>query len=425
MSPEKCQTLEITVLPWQQTELTAVLRARQLQTAESGERLIDEIVTDGAELIDAPMISRRQLQIHNGKVVTNEGEYVSEMWERGKQVSKKRAMRDSRFWLEHKRNCYEADEQAEFENEILPSALFNTLVTFSPYAKDQEKTFGVEFIDKHTHYKRDRKYGLARILYQTSPTTAEVVSISVENSDQLGAFHAVAESLGVNIPSDTSHTDMLGHRIKAFVPKGDRLYFERQLIKVFDNTLSVQLGGEYKQGRPKYKIGIEATSFVVANQDILAVYAHEIEKIVNTKELVGEDLLRAVRRIKRCYLSKLHERYQEQDKSLPVLVRTAEGIDYEATYQDMQASGRRLVQLGARLIGCGTSYDSLDELENMTEDEFKQLLKNKEEKYEFDKEMHCLLCQAPPGKDEKKKMCGPCGICRMCDRKLKSKMKVA
>lgn len=38
--------------------------------------------------------------------------------------------------------------------------------------------------------------------------------------------------------------------------------------------------------------------------------------------------------------------------------------------------------------------------------------------YKFDKEMYCLRCQAPPKEGAQKKMCGPCGYCRDCDKVL-------
>lgn len=43
------------------------------------------------------------------------------------------------------------------------------------------------------------------------------------------------------------------------------------------------------------------------------------------------------------------------------------------------------------------------------------------ESYAFDKKMHCVVCQKDAKKEEPKKMCGPCGICKPCDAKLKLK----
>jgi hypothetical protein len=41
------------------------------------------------------------------------------------------------------------------------------------------------------------------------------------------------------------------------------------------------------------------------------------------------------------------------------------------------------------------------------------------ERYSFNKKMFCLVCQSPPGINAKPKWCGPCGICRQCDSRLK------
>jgi hypothetical protein len=43
------------------------------------------------------------------------------------------------------------------------------------------------------------------------------------------------------------------------------------------------------------------------------------------------------------------------------------------------------------------------------------------ENYKFNKKAYCVVCQAPPKKGEAKKWCGPCSICRPCDKSLKKK----
>jgi hypothetical protein len=46
---------------------------------------------------------------------------------------------------------------------------------------------------------------------------------------------------------------------------------------------------------------------------------------------------------------------------------------------------------------------------------------NESSYYKFDKKMFCVVCQAPPKEKAAKKLCGPCGICKGCDSKLKRK----
>jgi len=408
------------VKPWEQAELTAVLRLRHNPSPESKEQSLDEIVSDGAELLDAPMITRFDFAIQNGKTVNKDGEPLQAGWARGTAAKRQRAMRDSRFWLDYQRSCHEENEQISFDEEVVPSFVHNTQITFSPYPQDQEDAYGHNYIDELTYYKRDRKYGLMRIIYQTAPDRAEVVSISVENSHHLAAYHAVAESLGHNAPPDLSPTDWLGEQIQTFVAPEERLEFERSLIKIFDQSLSEQLGGEYHQGRPRLA-SVEAYTFVLANKDILAVYEHEMDKLA-ASELAGLELLKATRRVRRSYLASLYKRYQRHDHNLPYVVREADASRHDLTYAEMQSDARAVANAGILLKGACTVLENEDALENMSENDFKQaLLSNRESSYKFDTEMYCVVCQAPPKPNDKKKMCGPCGICQPCDKDLRSK----
>jgi hypothetical protein len=80
---------------------------------------------------------------------------------------------------------------------------------------------------------------------------------------------------------------------------------------------------------------------------------------------------------------------------------------------------------GQRMVGCGgaTSLFTASRTEAMSS-VFGMSLRI-ETRYSFNRKMHCVICQKPPKKDPKtkkaehKKWCGPCGICRGCDVKLK------
>lgn len=408
---------------WEQSEVTAVLRYRHLGTAEAGERIVDEIVADGAEFLDAPMTKRLEFQINqDGHMITDEGERSRDIWQRGLRAEKKHAMRDPRFWPVYYRSRHELEEQIEFEDEIIPSSVYNMLLTFTPYAQDMEDAHGPEFMDTRTTFNRDRKYGLMRFLYQTGSDTAEVASISIENSHHLEAFRNVAAGYGLEIPEDVTPTEMLGYRLRGCVEPKERFDLEQRLVREFDQELTRLIGGEFKQGRPKGKATIEAHSFVVANQDILAVYAEEMKRLANTSGLNGKPLRDQVRIYRYSYLAKLHERYQNHDATRPLLVRQVNSeTEYQETYDDMMDAGRRAAELGRRILGCGTALDPDTILANMTQDQFEQALNTPETRYHFNKKMFCLVCQSPPKTQEPAKLCGPCGICRKCDTKLQKK----
>lgn len=412
-----------TIAPWEQSELTAVLRLRHDPSPENHERLLDECASDGAELLDAPMITRYQFKIVNGKTVDKENEPLTNMWSRGTTVKQKRALQDSRYWLDYERAKHEENEQIEFDEQIIPSFVYNTQVTFTPYPQDMENAHGRRFIETNTYYKPDRKFGLIRILYQTSPDTVELVSISVENSHYLVALAAVANSLGHKMPEGLSPTDWLGQHIKTYVSPEQRFEFEGQLIAAYDHSLSAELGGNFYQGRPK-EASIEAYAFVLANQDLLGVYMKEMSEVA-ASGLEGSQLLRAVRGIRRPYLIALHRRHQ-QGKDIPIVVRQYNQNSHSAVRIEMNDASRwavknKFVPKGACTV-LDNEQDADESLLSMSENEFKQMLLSETDKrYEFDQEMYCVVCQAPPKPEDKKKKCGPCGICQPCDKELRSK----
>ncbi len=128
-----------------------------------------------------------------------------------------------------------------------------------------------------------------------------------------------------------------------------------------------------------------------------------------------------------------------RDVGLPVAERI-HGEEVMMVHNDMSWQQRlhmmtgvnqQIATSGVKSIGSGCSL----EIENMFASVLEEASAEKlgqtgkeavgEEKYDFDKEMHCVVCQAPPKEEEPKKMCGPCGICKTCDTKLRRKTKAA
>lgn len=93
--------------------------------------------------------------------------------------------------------------------------------------------------------------------------------------------------------------------------------------------------------------------------------------------------------------------------------------------QEVAGAFRQFAREGRVLVGCGGSVSMLEGEENILKaegkDVFDAVFGEKNETYKFDKNMYCVVCQAPPKHGEQKKKCGPCGICKDCDRAFKNK----
>jgi hypothetical protein len=106
-----------------------------------------------------------------------------------------------------------------------------------------------------------------------------------------------------------------------------------------------------------------------------------------------------------------------------------------ALEQEVRQSFREFAAAGRVLSGCGGAISfatqNNERISDMKPDDafasiFGDEQSSKPEKsYKFDKAMYCVVCQAPPTqaeqKAEAKKMCGPCGICKGCDTKIRAK----
>lgn len=104
---------------------------------------------------------------------------------------------------------------------------------------------------------------------------------------------------------------------------------------------------------------------------------------------------------------------EELSKSWPAL-HNVSYVPETILFEEIYANTNRAASAHETMPGCsgGTSFLKQDE------SDIKSSIFSAE-KYSFDKKMFCVVCQAPPKKEDKPKRCGPCGICKSCDGKLK------
>jgi hypothetical protein len=92
--------------------------------------------------------------------------------------------------------------------------------------------------------------------------------------------------------------------------------------------------------------------------------------------------------------------------------------------QAVEQKSAAMYAMGAIPTGCGGSI-GMKSFEEMTLEEAYSAIfgasSSSTEKYSFNKKMYCVVCQAPPKEKASKKDCGPCGLCRTCDKKAGGK----
>jgi hypothetical protein len=179
------------------------------------------------------------------------------------------------------------------------------------------------------------------------------------------------------------------------------------LTGVYDRALEARYGQTYYAGRPSLR-RMNTYEFVCRQQDLLQAYME-----AHAQGGGGQQLLYGL-------AAAMRARFEGISRSRPAENHPVTVDTPRFALEEMMRAALAAQREGRTFSGCGASLgpegtvgaqDELSEagLGNKT---------SESTKYTFDKHMHCVVCQAPPKKGENKKMCGPCGICKTCDRKL-------
>jgi hypothetical protein len=331
-------------------------------------RIYDDTTTWLAEVLDGSMRTPFEYQFDGKELYGRDGTPLKKVFKDAISDADKIISHNPNLIFELRRRWVEMGEYQDMIamcNDELP----NTMIVISDFPPELMGTS-----DNVGGYNAERKQTMLRVITKTEDGKLKMLQQSLDLSDRT-ALEAIYRSLGF----EPAPGELLGQRINLELALEDQELLTDKLMGVYDSSLGRRFGGEWYAGRLGQK-PINTYEFVIRQQDLLAKF-------------VGETDGRPTE-------SQLYKLATEMDKRM--------GNYYE----------------GKSYSGCGLSlgpdgFNTKNEINSLG---YGNKTDEKTE-YKFDKYMHCVVCQAPPKKDEPKKMCGPCGICRTCDTKLKSKMK--
>jgi hypothetical protein len=260
-------------------------------------------------------------------------------------------------------------EMGEYQDmlRLVSSDLPNTMVVVSDFPLElMQASYDVG------GYNTQRKQTMLRVISSDGEGHITVQTQSLDGSNRL-ALENIYQSLSF----EPEPGELLGQRLHLDLPPDEQAILLDKLTAAYDQSLSNQYGGRWHGGRRE--AGLNTYDFVIAQQDLLADF-----------------------------MNRSNGQFSET-----LLYQLAENMSVRLGTHE---TGRPYSGCGIT-IGAPETPTSADQLQdagygNRT---------SEESKYGFDKKMHCVVCQSPPKKGETKKMCGPCGICRSCDARLKSK----
>jgi hypothetical protein len=260
-------------------------------------------------------------------------------------------------------------------------------VWYNPYPHDEERRSGKAFLQE-CGLQTERQMGFLYRAYCREDGHVVLESQTVDQSDD-EAF-AAAMATAENDPTADINV----------------------ITRAYDRVLERKLGGEFYAGRREAERQENVWEQIKTNRDLVEYLLDGLEALA-WRSSSSEQLELATKR-------HVYGAWALFKKRLDGNARPTDGSRLAVATQAQNAF-HEFAREGRVLVGCGGAisvlYGEQSIMEASPEDVFRAIFGNKLE-YKFDKKMFCVECQAPPKDHDKKKMCGPCGYCRACDKKL-------
>jgi len=256
-------------------------------------------------------------------------------------------------------------------------------------------------------YNVARRQTMLRVISRQDDGALVMRSQSLDGSNRR-ALETMYKQLGFKVDDG----ELLGQRMQLDLPSAEQEFLIDSLTGIYDRSLTAMYGGDWYAGRSPARL-LNTYDFVCQQQDLVQNFVScKIQEPGQAESLRYGLAAAMVQRFKR-----------PNGHHQPPLVQYMGTVP--AVFAEMHLAANVAKAEGRTYSGCGISASAKKDGMLDTIDELLEAgLGNKtspKENYKFDKKMHCVKCQAPPKKDEAKKMCGPCGICPACDVQLRKK----
>ena len=361
-------------------------------------RLYDDTTTWLAEALDGNMRTSFEFKFYGNELYGQDGGALGPIFTDSLESAKNLSANLS---FELRRRKHEMDEYLEMI-QMMNGFDFNTMVVVSDFPD--------ELMNETTDvggYNCQRKQTMLRVISKNEDGGLTMQTQSLDRSER----HAL-ESIYLQFGHQASPGELLGQRIHLMLDPDAQKNLLDGLVEVYDHSLYLRYGGEWQAGRQKSKF-INTYDFVLQQQDLIKYYSERADYFGDNQPV----LYGVVATIKR--------RYEAMglvgESIITPNIEFNKASEYNLNYE-IALSVQQSIMSGEDFNGCGLTISMSDDTASQLGEAGYGSKTETNQTYQFNKKMHCVVCQAPPKEGELKKMCGPCGICRSCDSKLQSKI---
>ena len=373
----------------------------------------EDFISWAAEALDGQMRNPTEFYFDQGpeELIANDGSTMGVIFENSIKDAEQMIINGSpQMSFELRRRLIEMEEYEDMLD-IAQYKKPNTMVVVSDYPAEL-----MDYPDDLGGYNSTRKQTLLRVITRQPNGNLHMYSQTLDQSDRDGL-----ESIYRINGFVAKEGELLGQRMHMELDDSERVGLIEKLVRSYDLVMQQKFGGEYYAGR-KLVVGeqdLNTAQFVREQADIVRLAVQEMMRgefepnRYNTMALLANRYDKAKRGEYVPIVSDIVEPGQ------PMLVDTLLLIEEREIY------GRQAKLEKKTFSGCGITLQNDDV--NSAESELAEAGygnkadDDKEEKYTFSKFTYCVGCQKPPKDGESKKYCGPCDLCRDCDRKAGGK----
>ncbi len=364
-------------------------------------RRYDDATTWTAELLSGAMRTEFDFMSDGNELYAHDGAPMTPIFKDALAEAERTATHNPNLRFEARRRKIEAEELKE----ILAMAQgdrLNTMVVvsdFPPELMDAKEDVG--------GYNVRRKTAMLRVISKQPDGSIKMVSRSLEGSNRQ-ALEDIYKSMG----QEARPGELLGQRMHLKLSHEQQQVLAEGLMGVYDRSLGQQFGGNWHAGwrMPTDRAEINTYDFVRSQSDLLRGFLSLTDQNIDLKTNLYN------------LAAALQERFERSMKG-EIVIPTNSNREQSNAIAEMMNAGGRARGLGVVFAACGLTIKGDSDGMLSISEQLSNLgfggKTGEETKYKFDKKMHCVNCQPNPKKDEEEKMCGPCGICKDCDTKIR------
>lgn len=356
---------------------------------DQNKRDYDDLTTQFAEMLNGSMRTPFEYQFDGHELYARDGSSMRLEFEKGLEQADRIADRNPNLAFEVRRRRAEIDEYHDMRK-MAEGRLPNTMVVVSD--------FPAELMDSSADiggYNVERKQTFLRVLAWDG-NRMRMYSQTLDGSNRVG-LEAIYQSLG----RTPRPGELLSQRLHVELDATEQDFLVDKLVAVYDQQLSQQYGGSWRAGRQDNN-RLNTYDFVRQQHDLIQYALQQKRR--------GELHLYGV-------AASLEARFQRNLQLQPEAVISRYDNPFHNLGQEIIQASLQARTMGRIFSACGVSLGGEAGLAEQLETAGYGNKSDAETRYKFDKKMYCVDCQAPPEKDAKPKWCGPCGLCRSCDKK--------